>query len=929
MAYKCSKSTVVHYHVKVQSLSLRRNRKLRLRKIWSALFPDSHSADGTHCRVFLDEAIKCRWRDSSYDSRGEVEVNRTLTRLPIGTSKVWATNQMVWHALTGVADKLWSQLERKYNLCHLPDLEAARAFKAVENVCRRTNRWLDGSQMEMVELGHIIGVSLMTGRARHIANWEEERKNRCSPSSVIEYVHPLTKDNADGLQALHDELLKIMFPMVNAKRIDEVSWGDYIRTAQTWLTAGSVGGAKITYSGSNDDNPLPRGSLNKRVLMEHIPLSKFADWLTEQKPEVIASASEKWENGKGRAIYGTMLTDYLIFGYVLSLTEPMMAQIDGCETGASGYGDVRNVLCRLYTVMQEEVECAMGDYMDFNRQHMLAVLSLRYRVLKELCRTKGVSNPDVFAAIDWCAEALVNCYAYFPEGENSKKTYRSLVKGTSPTGLAYEVSVPSADGAAKVYQGMFSGHRGTSSDNTILNIAYMNVAAKYVKDAYDLEPENVHRVHTGDDIWVTNTNTLWGAAVYDTMISQGLQLQPVKQLFSRRGEFLRVLYTREGLQGYLCRAIAAWVTSPLQSKSGKDIVERLSEIRSTVQTCYRRGAAHEPLSALQSLVSHRANKLKWMTNTNRECNSSIPWQSLAKGYVVGGIDYGPPGTFGGDWDMIGDLPRYVDPRPPRLSELPHKMAQEQAQYDRSRLTISNASTGLLQEAYHEQNFSGCADSALEAEALSTYGRALDIWRTKVEGRRNSSRRNSRLLVYPACDRQQYAQYWVTHVHSGHYDYTWRKYIPTRDDWEASPPPTPLCCIDKAIRLSGFKDITTVERLFYGNKIDLVLRAIDNCRVESVRMDAMSALSNLRRVLIDRDVARIVCGMRVDGPSLAWLLPDNVLSYTSNVIVTAVMDYSAKRRRFTLASWGREVSRASRECLSYLAKHTDWLLLGRS
>lgn len=64
---------------------------------------------------------------------------------------------------------------------------------------------------------------------------------------------------------------------------------------------------------------------------------------------------------------------------------------------------------------------------------------------------------------------------------------------------------------------------------------------------------------------MTTANRLFAALVYDTLNKQGMQLQKSKQLFSHRGEFLRVLYTADGMQGYLCRAVAAWITAPLQN----------------------------------------------------------------------------------------------------------------------------------------------------------------------------------------------------------------------------------------------------------------------------------------------------------------------------------------------------------------------------
>lgn len=116
------------------------------------------------------------------------------------------------------------------------------------------------------------------------------------------------------------------------------------------------------------------------------------------------------------------------------------------------------------------------------------------------------------------------------------------------------------DGAHRVLQGLFSGVRGTSFINTVLNRAYMQVAKCEIELEHSVCGSDVKRVHRGDDIWVSNGRLLWAACLYDRMCSSGLILQPSKQLFVRHGEFLRLLYY-PGVMCYMFRTLAAqtWV----------------------------------------------------------------------------------------------------------------------------------------------------------------------------------------------------------------------------------------------------------------------------------------------------------------------------------------------------------------------------------
>ena len=68
----------------------------------------------------------------------------------------------------------------------------------------------------------------------------------------------------------------------------------------------------------------------------------------------------------------------------------------------------------------------------------------------------------------------------------------TVYEGASPDGKLYAVQVPTPAGAVRMYQGMFSGDRGTSSNNTNLNLGYMEVASKYVQETFGQHPVEEH-----------------------------------------------------------------------------------------------------------------------------------------------------------------------------------------------------------------------------------------------------------------------------------------------------------------------------------------------------------------------------------------------------------------------------------------------------
>ena len=101
---------------------------------------------------------------------------------------------------------MWEDLPQM-GPCRLNDLASAKAIKYAETAYRRTNRWLDGRAMKLRELSSVIGVILMTGRARHEANWGKERGDRCDPQNILKYISPIDGTKGTAMNALHESKL--------------------------------------------------------------------------------------------------------------------------------------------------------------------------------------------------------------------------------------------------------------------------------------------------------------------------------------------------------------------------------------------------------------------------------------------------------------------------------------------------------------------------------------------------------------------------------------------------------------------------------------------------------------------------------------------------------------------------------------------------
>ena len=249
-----------------------------------------------------------------------------------------------------------------------------------------------------------------------------------------------------------------------------------------------------------------------------------------------------------------------------------------------------------------------------------------------------------------------------------------------------------------------------------------------------------------------------------THVESGLVFQPVKQLFSTRGEFLRILYTREGISGYLCRSIVSWTTSSIQDIAGLDIVTLVEETDTIVSALYRRGALVEPLMKLRDMVVARACQIK--VNDDTKCSHTVVLDvtALMAPYMLGGIDHGYPWDMGVIKKKQQDIPRLGAIVPEKARNIPHHMAADQTQRDRAAMDISNTSTHFLQEMYREQNSSGCGFPSEIKNVRAEYAKSLSAWtraRSILTKRNRQSRFRKELL--PLCEHNQLIRYWIKDV----------------------------------------------------------------------------------------------------------------------------------------------------------------------
>lgn len=517
-------------------------------------------------------------------------LNKIFQYIPVGTNNIMAcvavVNAMGHRSATAFIDNVL-----KPKLLFAPLFEVTQRLKLVSALARRGQCGVVAQEVAPLAVSVLAYLELAIGRSHNITDWEEEKANRCNDTIHIQAPSPLLIDqttnqvrwsedkellnsrlrvrSSEFHSRLHAKLLDICAPLVT-KRATRETFRDFLRRRSEWMASGSGGGAQLDVAEIYPDDPhykklaqqgKSKVKLSKRGWAENMPIDKLHQALYHRHPREESHASEKFENGKARAIYGVDPFHYVINTYATKGFEEKLHTLRGLEKGASGLVLSQQEHMRARITEDPNIQCDMLDYADFNRHHTPEVQAMLFNTFAELGEKVGACK-DWVAANKWVADSKSNMRVRFP---NSPNVY-------------------------KVNQGMFSGTRSTDLMNTLLNLAYFEVAKDWVKEYYGIVPIDLYHVHQGDDVWLSNKNILWSRMVYYTLNQMGFIFQLNKQMFGKgRGEYLRVLYQNGSALGYVNRSMINFILRPLQNDQTSDPVAWAHTITEGCSTLARRG----------------------------------------------------------------------------------------------------------------------------------------------------------------------------------------------------------------------------------------------------------------------------------------------------------------------------------------------------
>lgn len=842
--HNCKKHQHIQ-HVEIQKCNMERSKV----KILNKLFPFSSTADRKKTNVDLASIVSNACQSGEWEA-----VNNAFKLVPIGTHNCTAAAILI-HSLGNKHFHLMKRIMWIDRACCLKPEILNKYFKNITTALRRTSRWPNGDIASLETVAMCSYWEQCLGRSNMLSDWDKEMANRLHIPLNLKPPLYRTRDEQSNERYLYgfnkslDEIMEQLIPSTPRY----TTFLEFCENRQSWLASGSSGGEQIII----DDKGV---RINKRTYFESIPIETMATWIDDE-PKMVAVASEKFEQSKARAIYGTKPKDYAIMAFAMMQAESNLYRVDGLEGGLVGSDEMRSILRRVELFNKDpNMEGLMLDYADFNIQHTLQAQADVFYSMKRRLLHLNVSG-DIIKALDWCAKACLNQWVKFP---NDPTEYKTI-------------------------QGLFSGNRGTNFINTLCNLAYFKTANRWVNLNLNIKPSGLYNLHQGDDVWIAFKNRIWGIALYSVMKETGFIFQNEKQLQDRsRGEFLRVLYSHDGAQGYLARSIGTFLIRPLQGEDDVAPDARCSALNSQIMILSRRG------------LDDKTSKILWNATIRYAANSvlpsgatfTVPMKAIYRNFLDGGLDLGPPGTMVVRSEKIPPIPTIQFESPELFENVPRHTTNAWIKVISSKYK-EKIDADALGDLLHKINTSDSLRPIDKQRALGLLHKQLRKWAIDIKEKPSVTR------SYALWDE------WLSRkvridphlIESLHRQIS---LISIKRDLNVSR--TRIETIISAISSSPFKDIASAERALHLGKIKSAKVAIKCSKNTVLSQEALAIMNHIEVQTSIQVLSRVISGVRGVGGTFEYKLHPIIMSWMNKVCLDRALNIAIHSQIRQINDW---------------------------
>jgi len=339
------------------------------------------------------------------------------------------------------------------------------------------------------------------------------------------------------------------------RKVNVTSFVSFWKKSRTWVTKGStvlnnLGPEHKKYVILIMDKAVERIEKrhNKTSLMEMPDLLSLlhADIDSFNETKIVP----KYEAGKERALLPGTLLHYIVFSYILYFAE-RQEQVGSVRLNIGSDDRIEFVEAKMF----EGLSHLLYDWSNFNTQHgpdeMAAVINKLGEVIE--------ASADYAAFVAAIAESMYHMWVRDDEGVKHK-----------------------------VDKGLYSGWRGTTWINSVLNFVYLNIGLRCMDRIYR-QDSIVYVDHGGDDVDIAMETTVDCVRLLTVMKRMGNVANMIKQMVDKKSEFYRNTIDRTGIYASPTRALANFISGNWEGMGSTTIREKVGALMDQIAKLRRRG----------------------------------------------------------------------------------------------------------------------------------------------------------------------------------------------------------------------------------------------------------------------------------------------------------------------------------------------------
>ncbi|GFM95127.1 RNA-dependent RNA polymerase [viral metagenome] len=472
-----------------------------------------------------------------------------------------------------------------------------------------TQGWLDellstryvegyGEKGQKMAIG-LMKLTTLVGRNMDTADWEQEKERMSGSYSIKRMANKAGKITVDEFQKEFQREAETTAEIVVSEVVEKAT-ATNITTWWRTRRATTPGGSSSERHRVDEQNKFLTKTKSdrpsKKAVTETLDDEYMVKAIMDMKPVCIARASTKHEPGKkNRALYATDDLSSLIASYA-SLDLEKHANLSGWVTRQTPVDLANWIADEQYVDVSNEAYWLSMDFSDFNKQHDKYMLFLNGYALAKAWNKKYIELGDesyAWRAICEIWTALSHFNSWIVGVDETQKMMRN-------------------------FHGLFSGHRNTARDNTMMHHIYKELILKNAERLFGARPRLIKTYICGDDEDTIVEDWMSAAMYYMSAEIMDFKMNPKKQAAGYKMHiFLQRTSTTEDIYEPLISSIVTLVSGNWYTKGIVDYPSVATAVLQQIWELIVRGmdvkfARKTAKTILNKVyVTRKGRKLEW------------------------------------------------------------------------------------------------------------------------------------------------------------------------------------------------------------------------------------------------------------------------------------------------------------------------------